>query len=409
MIKGLKAITCKEIKELARDPRIILGVTVAPLVMFLIMGYAMQGIFSQVEKSIEQIEIGVINLDRGGQGKSLIENLTKLGVKVTELESAKESDVVQQMKKYNLTTILVIPENFTENIENHKGVIEMYTVYRGGVTEGAKAGRISTIIEQIKRIWSPDPFTVSENSIVKGKIIPVSPNILSGLVMSQNITIPIVIAIITLLSMQLAATSIATEKEEKTLETLLSLPINRFSILVGKLFGSVFVAMIGAVAYLVGFNYYMSSFNAPGAGYVELSEIGLTPAPAGYILIGISLFVTLLFALSLAIIASAFTEDVRSAQALVGYLYPIIFIPMFLLMYADISTWSLPAKIVVFAIPFSQPVLAVRCTISGDYLIVIAGIIYVSLLTIAIMYIASRFFATEKILTAKLALKRMRR
>lgn len=409
MIKGLKAITSKEIKELVRDPRIILGVTVAPLVMFLIMGYAMQGIFTQVEKSIEQIEIGVINLDRGELGESLIENLTKLGVKVTELESAKESDVVQQMKKYNLTTILVIPENFTENIGDHKGVIEMYTVYKGGVMEGAKADRISAIIERIKRIWSPDPFTVSENSIVKGKIIPVSPNTLSGLVMSQNITIPIVIAIITLLSMQLAATSIATEKEEKTLETLLSLPINRFSILVGKLFGSVFVAMIGAVAYLVGFNYYMGSFNAPGAGYVELSKIGLTPAPAGYILIGISLFVTLLFALSLAIIASAFTEDVRSAQALVGYLYPVIFIPMFLLMYADISTWSLPAKIVVFAIPFSQPVLAVRYAISGDYLIVIAGIIYVSLLTIAIMYIASRFFATEKILTAKLALKRMRR
>ena len=409
MIKGLKTITSKEIKELVRDPRIILGITVAPLIMFLIMGYAMQGIFTQVEKSVEQIGLGVLNLDEGNLGESLIENLTKLGVDVIELKSANESDIVQQMKKYNLTTLLIIPENFSENTQSHKGIIKMYAVYEGSVTESAKTGKISTIIEQIKRMWSPDPFTVSENSIVKGKIIPVSPSILSGLVMSQNITIPIVIAIITLLSMQLAATSIATEKEEKTLETLLSLPINRFSILVGKLFGSVFVAMIGAVAYLVGFNYYMGSFNAPGAGYVELSEIGLTPAPAGYILIGISLFVTLLFALSLAIIASAFTEDVRSAQALVGYFYPIIFIPMFLLMYTDMSMLSLPVRITVFAIPFSQPVLAVRYATSGDYLIAIAGIIYVSFLTIVILYIASRFFATEKILTAKLALKRMRR
>ncbi|HHF59121.1 MAG TPA: ABC transporter permease [Thermoplasmatales archaeon] len=409
MIKGLKAITSKEIKELVRDPRIILGITVAPLVMFLIMGYAMQGIFTQVEKSVEQIEAGIINLDEGKLGESLIENLTKLGVNVVELEYINESYIVQQMKKYNLTTLLVIPENFSENIENHTGVIRMYTVYGGSVMESAKTGRISTIIEQIKRIWSPDPFTVSENSIVKGKIIPVSPNVLSGLVMSQNIIIPIVIAIITLLSMQLAATSIATEKEEKTLETLLSLPIDRFSILVGKLFGSVFVAMIGAVAYLFGFNYYMNSFNAPTAGYVELSEIGLTPTPAGYILIGISFFVTLLFALSLAIIASAFTEDVRSAQALTGYIYPVIFIPMFLLMYTDISMLSIPVRVVIFAIPFSQPILAVRYSLSGNYLIIIAGIVYMSLLMVLILYFAAKFFATEKILTAKLTLKRMKR
>ena len=122
MIKGLKTITSKEIKELVRDPRIILGITVAPLVMFLIMGYAMQGIFTQVEKSIEQIEIGVINLDRGGQGKSLIENLTKLGVDVIELKSASESDIVQQMEKYNLTTLLIIPENFSENTQSHRGM-----------------------------------------------------------------------------------------------------------------------------------------------------------------------------------------------------------------------------------------------------------------------------------------------
>ena len=409
MIKGLKAITSKEIKELVRDPRIILGITMAPLVMFLIMGYAMQGIFTQVEKSVEQIEAGIINLDEGKLGESLIENLTKLGVNVVELEYINESYIVQQMKKYNLTTLLVIPENFSENIENHTGVIRMYTVYGGSVMESAKTGRISTIIEQIKRIWSPDPFTVSENSIVKGKIIPVSPNVLSGLVMSQNIIIPIVIAIITLLSMQLAATSIATEKEEKTLETLLSLPIDRFSILVGKLFGSVFVAMIGAVAYLFGFNYYMNSFNAPTAGYVELSEIGLTPTPAGYILIGISFFVTLLFALSLAIIASAFTEDVRSAQALTGYIYPVIFIPMFLLMYTDISMLSIPVRVVIFAIPFSQPILAVRYSLSGNYLIIIAGIVYMSLLMVLILYFAAKFFATEKILTAKLTLKRMKR
>ena len=36
-------------------------------------------------------------------------------------------------------------------------------------------------------------------------------------------------------SMQIAATSVAMEKEEKTLETLLTVPVDRFAILMGKL------------------------------------------------------------------------------------------------------------------------------------------------------------------------------
>jgi ABC-2 type transport system permease protein len=62
----------------------------------------------------------------------------------------------------------------------------------------------------------------------------------------------------------------------------------------------------------------------------------------------------------------------------------------------------LPIKAVLFAIPFSQPVIASKAVIAGDYLTTILGIIYVTAFTLVVMYIASRLFATEKILTAKL-------
>jgi len=211
--------------------------------------------------------------------------------------------------------------------------------------------------------------------------------------------------------MQLAATSVASEKEEKTLETLLSLPINRFTILMGKLFGSIIVALIGAVAYLIGFTYYMGSMFTliPTETGVNLAELGLTPTPLGYLLMGISLFVSLLSALALAVVISAFTEDVRSAQAIVGYIYPLIFIPMFLLMYLDVSSLSLPLQILIFAIPYSHPILTARAAITGDYTIAIGGIIYVSIFTVAILYVAARFFATEKVLTARIKLRKLRK
>jgi ABC-2 type transport system permease protein len=210
-------------------------------------------------------------------------------------------------------------------------------------------------------------------------------------------------------SMQIAATSVAMEKEEKTLETLLTLPVDRFSILMGKLSSSIFVAGVGALAYMIGYNYMLGSFmtNIQAGTSIDLVKLGLVPSPFGYLLLGASLFVTLLSGLALAVIMSAFAEDVRGAQSLIGYIYPLIFIPAFALMYLDINMLPLAVRAVFFAIPYSQPIIASKAVIMGDYSTVIFGIIYVAVFTIVIMYIASRLFATEKILTAKLKFRRI--
>jgi ABC-2 type transport system permease protein len=99
---------------------------------------------------------------------------------------------------------------------------------------------------------------------------------------------------------------------------------------------------------------------------------------------------------------SAFSENVRGAQALVGYIYPLIFIPSMALMYLDFNSLPLAVQAVFYAIPYSHPIIASRAVVTGDYLIVVLGIVYVAVFTVAIMYVASRLFATEKILTAKL-------
>jgi ABC-2 type transport system permease protein len=124
------------------------------------------------------------------------------------------------------------------------------------------------------------------------------------------------------------------------------------------------------------------------------------------VLLGVTLFVTLLAGLALAVILSAFADDVRGATALVGYIYPLIFIPSFALIYVDVNLLPLPIQAVLFAIPFSQPVIASKAVIAGDYLTVALGIVYVTAFTLVVMYVASRLFATEKILTAKLRFRR---
>jgi ABC-2 type transport system permease protein len=201
------------------------------------------------------------------------------------------------------------------------------------------------------------------------------------------------------------------EKEEKTLETLLSLPMDRFAILMGKLAGSILVAGVGALTYMVGFTFYVNSFSGAmsSGSNIDLATLGLVPSPFGYLLLGISLFVTLLSALALAVILSAFADDVRGAQSLVGYIYPLLFIPSLLMIYVDFNSLPIWLRAVLFAIPYSHPVLASKAVTTGDYWTAVWGIIYVSLFTIGIMYAASRLFATEKILTAKLKFRSLRK
>jgi ABC-2 type transport system permease protein len=133
------------------------------------------------------------------------------------------------------------------------------------------------------------------------------------------------------------------------------------------------------------------------------------PSPFGYLLLGLSLFVTLLSALALAVVLSAFADDVRGAQSLVGYVYPLLIIPALLMMYVDFNSLPIWLRIVLFVIPYSHPVLASKAVTMGDYWTAVWGIIYVSLFTIGILYVASKLFATEKILTAKLKFKGLRK
>jgi ABC-2 type transport system permease protein len=416
MLKGFRNILIKELKELIRDPKILIGIIIIPIIMFpvlgLVIGYAEQTAIEQAQKT----SLLVVNNDGGNWSETLISYLQAAGAETTIVNNLTSQQLVSQglLAKNNATQFVEIPQGFTENLTKHfagdtniTAVVNVYGIFNiGGIFSNIGSSGITNFVYSFNRYVAPDVLQTTQSSIIKGEIQQnVDPATLSSLLISQSIILPITIMILLTYSMQIAATSVAMEKEEKTLETLLTMPVDRFSILMGKLSSSALVAGLGAITYLVGYSYLFGSITSgvstTGAS-LDLAALGLAPTALGYILLGITLFVTLLAGLALAVIISAFAEDVRGATALVGYMYPLIFIPSFALIYIDINVLPLPIKAVLFAIPFSQPVIASKAVIAGDYLTTILGIIYVTAFTLVVMYIASRLFATEKILTAKL-------
>jgi ABC-2 type transport system permease protein len=334
-------------------------------------------------------------------------------------------EAVSYVQESNLTALLVIPAGFSQNItEGKTSNLEVYTPFRGGgIAESTTSSAVSTLMglfennlvnQRISEKFSEpaatvlNPIALSEKSIIKGKGVDVNPQVLVGLVISQSAIMPVGIMMLLIFAMQLAATAVASEKEEKTLETLLTLPINRFMILAGKLTGSIIVAVVGAIAYLIGFSYYMNSFTGiiPTEAGVDLAAIGLAPTFLSYVLLGLSLFMALLSALALAISLSVFAEDVRGAQALVGPLSILLVFPMIFTLFSDIYALPFPLSIILLAIPFTHPMLASNVVFTGNYLVAVGGIVYMAIFTVVVLYVAARLFGTEKILTAKLKFKR---
>ncbi|UCH32618.1 MAG: ABC transporter permease [Candidatus Bathyarchaeota archaeon] len=407
MLEGLTNVVVKELKELLRDPKILIGMIVVPLLMFPIMGLVIRGSMESVEQRLQKLEVGLVDFDHGTFTENLTTFLQSVNVSIINIAASDLTEAAIFLQtKTNATDLIHIPEGVTENVSQKlPAMIEVLSIFSGagGIIEMSGSEAVTGYLEYFKRTLAPDPFTTIVKSIVKGEVKDVPPSTLFTIAYSQVFILPVTISVLLVFSMQIAATSVASEKEEKTLETLLSLPISRFTILSGKLVGSIIVAAVGAIAIIFGFNYYMGSFALIGTpSPVDPSALGLAPTLTGYVVLGASVFMALLSALALAIIISAFSEDVRGAQSIVGYLYTLIMLPMFVIMFTDFNALPLIAKIVFLAIPYAHPMLAAQASITGNYLMAILGVVYVAVFTVALLYLASRLFATEKILTAKL-------
>ncbi|MEM3394124.1 MAG: hypothetical protein QXY79_03660, partial [Candidatus Methanomethylicia archaeon] len=188
--------------------------------------------------------------------------------------------------------------------------------------------------------------------------------------------------------------------------------VSRFTILLAKLICSVILAILGSASFMIAYTYYFhsitTSFSIPTIN-LSLSDIGLSITPLGLALIVLTLFLSMVSSLVLALLVATFAEDVRSAQTLVGYLYFVMIIPMFVSIYTDLSMLPLPLQIVLYIIPYTYTLASPKAAMLENYGFLVIGIIYMTVFSIIILYVASKFFRSEKVLTAKISIRRFKR
>ena len=423
-MRKFKALLLKELRELM-TPQVLLPFVVI-IAMFSLIGDV---VGNEAEKASAVRTIAVADLDGSEGSTAVIESLRAAGFSPELLPALAEEDVAAQLPE-GANLAVVIPEGFGAGLEQGQAQhIASYAVMDNfslaattegqqlksvlqAVNDAASTQLIAASAQGVDPEAYRQPVRLDEHVVIGSKMASASAEEVLGFISSQTTFIPIVLFMVIIFAAQMIATTIATEKENKTLETLLSVPVGRVSLVTAKMVAAGLVALLSATVYLVGMRNYMQGLTGvdmSGAAPEALSQLGLTLSTLDYVLLGASLFFGILVALGIAVILGAFAENVKAVQSLLAPLIILIMVPYFLTMFINIETASPLLRTVLYAIPFSHPFMAAPNLFLDDPTPVLAGIAYQALWFALFAFAAARIFSSDRILTMKLSLARKRR
>jgi ABC-2 type transport system permease protein len=415
----------KDIKELVTIQLIL------PLIIMVAI-YSLIGtlVKSETKKAMTSQNVIIVDMDKSNFSTSLVETMKQGNIIPVQSQSDSIENSLNFAKEKNIRVVIVIPDDFGQDVLSFKqpeiqvySVMNSFSIMSMGQPSIVK-GIIQTINESISSQFIKEkftdippeivksPITTKDFVMVKGKVAAVSPDIVSQAFASQSLIIPIVLAFIIIFSAQMLASLIALEKQNKTLETLLTVPISRPLIVFSKMLSAGVVALIISVVYLFAMNNYMSGVTGGNIGLgnnvsLVLKQLGMNFTPLTYGLLGLSIFFAILAALAVTTILAAYAEDVKDVQAMLTPLMIFIILPYFLTMFTDPANLSLPLKLILYVIPFSHPFLATQNLMFGRFSPVILGIIYQIVFSFVCIMIASKIFSSDRILTARVRFRKI--
>jgi ABC-2 type transport system permease protein len=410
-MKSTTNIIKKEVKEL------LTPATLIPIIIMAAIFGSLGNIIGGVgEEAARPPVIGIVDQDESMLSIVACEALSKSAKVVYNGSSVSEG--LTTLDRGSGVALIIIPVGFGESImSNESGEYQILWVMKGtGLIDTLSSSSVDASLhlasasvskELIDRHSSVNstvilnPTIRNETTIFKGKeMVGISPGLIAGFMSQQAFIVPLIVLMVIIMAGSMVISSMGTEKENKTLETLLTLPVKRSSIVFGKLAGSAIVGLILAVIYMIGLGYYTSSISA-GAP-IDMAKYGLTLNAFDYILVGISLFLGLLSALALCMLLGIFAKNYKSAQTLTMPITLLAMIPMFAVMMLDFNTMPLVGQVLLFAIPFTHPMMAIRSLMFDDYTLVVGGIVYEAAFAFVTMAIAVWAFRKDILLTGRL-------
>lgn len=434
----------KELSELITKQAIISMIFV--LVLFVFMGQIMG---HSMEEGFDTSTLNICIKDDSAFTQNVIDRIKADETTELNIVDIQSDNYYDELERLDLKYVVIIPEGYGDTIVNEKKSGQL--IFASKVSLGFSAAMssisssdaVSTIVdhsadeamESIYGLTAEDvalitsPANTVEFSAANGKSVEVSAAAVSSIVMMESMIAPFAIFFLLLLASQMIMTAISTEKIDKTLETLLSTPVSRMTVLTAKMVAAIISALLNAVFMIVGFGIYMVSImggamsgatngsanisdiagmtNVPDTGALTevlstadaISQLGFSLSGMDILLFGLQLFLTLAIGLSISLILGAAATDVKSVQTLVMPIMIAVMIPFFVTMFMDFGGMPVAAKVIMFLIPFTHSYIALTNLLSGDMIMYWGGLAYQIVFFAVCMFLAVRMFTSDKLFT----------
>jgi ABC-2 type transport system permease protein len=381
--------------------------------------------------------VTIADLDQTDFSKSVITSLEEKGYKVEQktITQAQADDPATTLNDFDINALLILPKGFTEDVQvNHQfsNVITFAKVDGSGVFSNLSSTVSSGAVSDIQAIirnkvlidggyteeelnFLNTPVIANEFTVVSDKSANISAESILSFITSQTIVIPLAVFMLVMFTSQMMISAISTEKIDKTLETLLSTPISRMSIIWAKMLAATVIALLSAVVYMLGFQNYMDGImgsameaevsNIAGQGMRMqdvLKDLGISVDITGYLLIGLQIVFTLLIALCVSLMLGALVTDPKSAQTLSLPVMFAVMIPFMASIFVNSPSLPLVGKGLLYLLPFTHTMMAMNNVMFGNMSLYWFGLIYQILFFAICMFFCLKLFTSDKILTISL-------
>lgn len=420
----------KELRELL-NAQMLIGLVVTGALLFA-MGSLIGNVADKASESGG--ELYLCDQDQTEYTASIIKELEDGGFTIHAVE-AKNEDRAALMQELDINGLLILPKGFTDTVlkEHKPAQLETITVVESAsvmsnltnaVNDALNAINVLTTQrmmldsgmteEQMKIVQ--EPITAKQITVVDENSAEVNSSTLVGFLSSQGMIVPIIVFILVMFTSQMIINAVSTEKIDKTLETLLSAPVSRLSVISAKMLAAAIVALINALVYMIGFSGYIgtamkgaigdgSLTNALGEAMTMddiMAQLGVNLTVGSYLLIGLQMFLTILISLSISMILGALVTDAKSAQTLLMPIMICAMVPYMISILSDVNSLSPVIRTIVYAIPFTHTFSAMSNVMFGNMQLYWIGFAYQCVFFAVCIAIALRIFTSDKIFTISL-------
>ncbi len=319
-LRRVNAIAKKELIQVWRDPRSLMIVLLMPLMQMALLGYG-------VNLDIKHVQICVFDREGSQESQSLMKAF-QASTYFSIVETERDYDALKgAIDRGRCKMAVVIPPDFSQDLAATNSA-EVQAIL--DATDDNTANIALGYAQSVVASFSGNVQLQRTQSL--GQPPPVVPAVAQYRVwynedlVSRDFIIPGVVALVlALVGAQLTSLTISREWERGTMEVLVSTPVTRMELMVGKILPYFFIGLLDAALCLVIAVFW---FEAPFRGAV--STLFLTTSLFLIVVLGLGYFISASIRSQVGASQIALVATLLPTTLLSGFAFPIDQMPAFI-------------------------------------------------------------------------------